>query len=264
MTTDGIQRSQAQFGQAADAYATSEVHATGESLALLLDGIREVVGRAEGPVADSALDIATGAGHTAIALAPHVGRMVATDVTEQMLEKTRELATAAGASNVETAYAAAGDLPFDDAAFDLATCRLAFHHFEDQSRAAAEMARVLRPGGIFGFTDNLTVQDPTAAEFYNAYERLRDPSHNRVLSLANLIGLLEEAGFVVQYFRRLSKEFDFHPWADRQRVGPEGKQALLAMMKEAPAALLPIFAPRWERETMYFSLWEAVIVAAKV
>jgi hypothetical protein len=62
---------------------------------------------------------------------------------------------------------------------------------------------------------------------------------------------------------RLSKEFEFHAWADRQHVSGEAKEKLLAMMRDIPAALEPLFAPRWTNGTMYFSLWEAVMVAEK-
>jgi hypothetical protein len=35
------------------------------------------------------------------------------------------------------------------------------------------------------------------------------------------------------------------------------------MMRAIPSALQPLFAPRWEHGTMYFDLWEAVVVARK-
>jgi len=88
-------RVQSQFGSASDLYATSDIHARGESLALLVELVR--------PQADwQALDVAAGAGHTALAFAPHVAHVVATDLTEQMLAKTAELAAQRGLANVET------------------------------------------------------------------------------------------------------------------------------------------------------------------
>ena len=119
---------QAQFGASSDAYAISDIHAKGESLAILLELVQ--------PQPDwQAVDVATGAGHTALAFAPYVARVVATDLTAEMLAKTAELAAARGLTNVETKPADAEALPFDDASFDLVTCRLAFHHFPNPRQA---------------------------------------------------------------------------------------------------------------------------------
>ena len=72
-------RVRSQFGAAASAYTTS----AGHSDPILL---RRVVELAQPRPSDRALDIATGAGHTALALAPHVAEVVAFDLTQQMLE----------------------------------------------------------------------------------------------------------------------------------------------------------------------------------
>jgi len=249
-------KARAQFGASADAYATSSIHARGESLALLLELVEPQPGW-------RALDVATGAGHTALAFAPHVAHVVASDLTQEMLAKTAELAAGRGLRNLETRTADAELLPFEDASFDLVTCRLAFHHFPNPRRAASELARVLRPGGLLGFTDNIVVADDGAAEYYNAYEKLRHPSHHRVYPLADLEAMFEEAGFRVRATRQLSKEFEFHPWADRQGASDAVKETLLDMMRKLPEVLETLFAPRWEDGTMYFSLWEVVIVGEK-
>ena len=247
---------QAQFGAATDAYATSEIHAKGESLDLLLALVR--------PQPDwRVLDVGTGAGHTAMAFAPHVAQVVATDLTEGMVAKAAELAAARGLTNLETRPADAEVLPFDDASFDLVTCRLAFHHFPNARQAVSEFARVLKPGGTLGFTDNIVVPDKQAAGYYNAYEKLRDPSHHWVYPLARLQAMFEQTGLHVAATQQLSKEFEFHQWADRQHVADADKAKLLEMMRQIPAALEPLFAPRWTNGTLYFSLSEAVIVARK-
>jgi ubiquinone/menaquinone biosynthesis C-methylase UbiE len=246
---------QAQFGPSSDAYATSDIHARGESLAVLLELVQ--------PQAQwQAVDVATGAGHTALVFAPHVAYVIATDLTAQMLAKTAELAARRGLTNLETRPADAEALPFDDASFDLVTCRLAFHHFPNPRQALAEFARVLKPGGVLGFTDNIVVPDKQAAGYYNAYEKLRDPSHNWVYPLVRLQAMFGEAGLKVEATRELSKEFEFHEWADRQHVSDANKE--LEMMRHIPELLQPLFAPRWADGTMYFSLWEAVIVARRV
>ncbi|MFN8458997.1 MAG: methyltransferase domain-containing protein [Anaerolineae bacterium] len=247
---------QSQFGPASESYASSAVHAKGESLAVLLELTQ--------PRPDwLALDVATGAGHTALTLAPHVAWVIATDLTPEMLVKTAELAAKRGLTNVETKPADAEALPFDEATFDLVTCRIAMHHFPNPRQALSEFARVLKPGGVLGFTDNITVPDKQAAGYYNAYEKLRDPSHNWVYPLVRLQAMFEEAGLKVEATRQLSKELEFHDWADRMKVSAANKEKLLEMMRHIPEALQPLFSPRWAEGTMYFSLWEAVMVVRR-
>lgn len=244
---------QAQFGPAAEGYAQSDVHAKGESLTLLLELTQ--------PQPDwHALDVATGAGHTALTFAPHVAHVIATDLTDSMVAKAAQLAADRGLTNVETRQADAEQLPFDDNSFDLVTCRIAMHHFPQPQQAIAEFARVLKPGGVLGFTDNVTVPDKQAAGYYNAYEKLRDPSHNWVYPLVRLQTMFEQAGFEISATRQLSKEMEFQQWADRMQVSAENKAKLLEMMRSLPEALQPLFQPRWADDTLYFSLWEAVIV----
>jgi ubiquinone/menaquinone biosynthesis C-methylase UbiE len=246
---------QKQFGRAADDYAISDVHARGESLGLLLKLVE--------PLSHwQMLDVATGAGHTAIAFAPFVASVIASDITDEMLSKAAELARQGGILNLQTRKSDAESLPFDDSSFDLLTCRLAFHHFPQPQRALAEFARVLKPSGILGFTDNVTVEDADAADYYNQYEKLRDPSHQRVYSGSQLQAMLIDAGFRIRSSTTLSKEFEFHEWADRQRVTHDDKQRLLEMMVRIPDPLRPLFEPRRGEGTMYFSLWEAVVVAS--
>jgi len=254
MPDDIKTRVQTQFGAASDAYATSTIHAKGESLKILTDLIT--------PEPDWVmLDVATAAGHTALAFAPFVSKVIATDITEAMVNKAAEMATQRGLTNVETRTADAEELPFVDNMFDLLTCRIAFHHFPHPRQAVREFARVLKPGGVLGFTDNVTVADKTAAQYYNDYEKLRDPSHYWVPSLEELQEMLTETGFAIEATRQFSKEMEFHDWADRMRVSAEDKEVLLEMMRNIPQSLESLFMPRWEEDTMYFSLHEAVLVA---
>jgi ubiquinone/menaquinone biosynthesis C-methylase UbiE len=254
MSDDLKTKVQSQFGPAADGYASSDVHAKGQSLTVLLDFVRPEAGW-------RMLDVGTGAGHTALLFAPHVAHVVASDLTEPMLAKTAQLAQARGLTNVETRKADAEQLPFEDDSFDLVTCRLAFHHFPEPRQALGEFARVLKPGGLLGFTDNVTVPDRQAGGYYNAFEKLRDPSHNWVYPQVRLEAMFAQAGFSIEKSSQIiMKELEFHEWADRQRVSAENKGKLLEMMRQIPEALQPLFAPRWTDETMYFSLWEVVIL----
>jgi ubiquinone/menaquinone biosynthesis C-methylase UbiE len=257
MQSDDVKtKVQSQFGRSAGGYAVSDVHAKGESLGVLLARVRP---EPEWEV----LDVATGAGHTALSFAPFVRRVVALDLTAEMLAQTRQLADARKLSNIETCRGDAEAIPFPDESFDLVCCRLAFHHFPNPQNALREFVRVLRPGGFLGFSDNLVVEDPQGAEIYNQIEKLRDPSHVEVQSLAGLEQSFRDAGLEVQGSTKLTKEFEFHDWADRQHVSAADKEKLLEMFRALPAELEPLLQPRWADGTMYFTLWEAVIVARK-
>jgi hypothetical protein len=125
------------------------------------------------------------------------------------------------------------------------------------------MARVLRPGGTLGLCDNVCVDDAAAAAHYNAFERLRDPSHHEVLPLARLAALLERTGLTVETTRTVTKTMDFHDWADRMRVSPDDKTRLLAMLRDLPPALVPQLQPTLDAARPTFTLWEAVLVARR-
>ena len=77
------------------------------------------------------MDVATGTGFTAFALAPKVAYVVATDLTPEMVAKAAELAEEQAIDNITFSVAAAEFLPFATASLDLVTCRLAPHHFQD-------------------------------------------------------------------------------------------------------------------------------------
>jgi ubiquinone/menaquinone biosynthesis C-methylase UbiE len=255
--TDAKDLVRAQFGRSAAAYASSDVHARGDSLGLLVELVRPEPHW-------KALDVATGAGHTALAMASHVARVIASDLTAEMLGETARLARERGLTNLETRTADAESLPFPDASFDLVTCRLAFHHFPHPDAAVREFARVLKPGAVLGFADNIAVEDAAGAAAYNAYEKLRDPSHHEVLPLSKLIALVESSGLHVEATRSFAKEFEFHQWADRMHVSDADELRLLDMLRTLPASAVPLLAPRFADATAYFSLWETVLVARRV
>src|SRR5437763_12420964 len=134
------------FSRTAESYVSSFSHKSGDDLERLIE-LGEWDGRQQ------ALDIATGGGHTALAVAPRVARITVSDLTPRMLEKAREYLTAQGATNAEFVVADAERLPFADATFDRITCRIAAHHFPNVARSVQEVARVLKSEGIYLLID---------------------------------------------------------------------------------------------------------------
>jgi len=101
------------------------------------------------------LDIASGPGATAFLLASELGVEVdGVDLGEQSVATANARAAAEGiAGRVRFHVGDAERLPFDGGTFDAVVCECAFCTFPDKPTAAAEMARVLRPGGRLGITD---------------------------------------------------------------------------------------------------------------
>jgi len=98
---------------------------------------------------DFVLDIAAGTGEPGLTIATMVtkGKVIITDLSEDMLEIARENATLKGITNIETKACDVCELPFEDNTFDAISCRFGFMFFPDMLLAAKEMVRVLKPGG---------------------------------------------------------------------------------------------------------------------
>jgi len=229
------ERVSAQFGAVASAYTVSKVHADPEAL-------RQVVELAQPRPTDRALDIATGAGHTALALAPHVAKVVAYDMTEPMLRETARNAAERGLANVSTEQGIAEALPFPDASFDIVTVRQAPHHFADVRAAIREMARVAKPGARIVIVDSSSPEDPALASAWNHIEKLRDPSHVRnysasewraTLAEAGLCVIFEETGFAAED----GGPMDFAAWVRRMNTPADSVAELTRLFRSASPAL---------------------------
>jgi len=96
------------------------------------------------------LDLASGAGSQTLSAARRVGaqgHVVASDISETMLQHVRENARAAGLDNVSTLAGAAEDLDVDGESFDAVICRLGLMLFAEPAKALAAVRRAVRPGG---------------------------------------------------------------------------------------------------------------------
>jgi ubiquinone/menaquinone biosynthesis C-methylase UbiE len=257
---------QERFGAFAPTYATSRPHAKSNSLPRLVE-------LAAPQPQWTALDIATGAGHVALALAPHLAHVVAADITPQMLMVARGLAGERKIANISFAVMRAEALPFADASFDLVTCRIAPHHFDDVRRFVQESARVLKRGGRFGLVDNVS-PDPSmmagdaaalaaAADEFNAFEKLRDPSHHRCLTLAEWRELLSAAGLSERCAELIEKPMVLGPWADQQATGEAIKRELKMRLLGGSPALHAFLRPQEHAGDVDFTLTEAAILAER-
>lgn len=146
-----------------------------------------------------ALDVATGGGHAALALA-HAGyRTVVGDLSPVMLEQACQLLAAAGCE-VERALFPAEEIPFPRGSFRLVACRVAPHHFHDVPAFIRESHRVLEPDGHLLVVDGCAPDaDPETAEWLHRIEKLRDPSHGRLLDRLTWTHQIRAAGFALEH-----------------------------------------------------------------
>lgn len=258
---------QQQFGDKAEAYASSPVHAKGASLDRMVELIE--------PQADwVALDVATAAGHMGHRITPHIRFCIGSDITPSMLPKALKLAAEKGLPHFQASAADAEALPFKDESLDLVTCRIAPHHFPDIPRFVQEAYRTLKPGGILAVTDNIVpstgshkkrdrVAYANAADFINSFEKLRDPSHAVCFSLHQWKSTFAAAGFSLLHTETMRKKMAFEPWAERMRVAPDDKIRLRAMLTQPPELVQAFLTPEFEGDKIEFYLTEGIIIGKK-
>lgn len=223
------------FGRAAEAYVASPTHAKGDDLA-------RVVALAAPAAADVALDVSTGGGHTALALARQAGRVVASDLTPRMLAAARRFIQGSGLTNVDYVVADAERLPFLDATFSIVTVRIAPHHYADVRAAVREMARVLTAGGRLVLVDNIAPEDPALDRHVNDWDKRRDPSHVRAYTASEWRAFLAGAGLRITDLATGQKAHDFASWAERMQMPREARDALERDILAAPPEARAHFA----------------------
>ena len=153
-----------------------------------------------------------------------------------MLATARRLFQTAGLWNAQFVRAGAEQLPFPKASFDIVTTRLAAHHFDDVALAMGQVARVLRPGGVFIFVDTTAPEDLESAAYQDEVELLRDPTHKRIHTERNWAAFIEQAGFRVEKSEVVLKAHDFEPWLERGGEDETTQQRVRTRFLEAPAS----------------------------
>ena len=202
------QHIQSRFAHVAANYRSSAVHAVGVDLDLMVK---------ESPMTPDCvvLDAGCGAGHTAMAFAPHVRRVIACDFTQSMLDQVAALANERAIANVVTQLADVEQLPFPDKRLDIVASRYSAHHWLYPERALAEFRRVLKSGGVFVISDIMAQDDYAQDTFLQCFELLRDPSHVRDYRISEWLRMMESAGFQTEVLHRFDLKLHFATWTKR-------------------------------------------------
>jgi SAM-dependent methyltransferase len=179
------------------------------------------------------LEAACGGGVIARALAARVGSVQGVDLTPAMLEVARREAAARGLGNVTFSLGDATALQLPDAGLDGAITRFSLHHVPVPGRLVAEMARVVRPGGLVIVADHVADEDPDGEAWHQQIERVRDPSHWACLTPARLRALGAAAGLELEHEQLDSYETDFCDWVARGS-GAGATELIEAALREPP------------------------------
>jgi SAM-dependent methyltransferase len=188
----------------------------------LANRVRTLLGPFSG--SELALDSGCGTGALAFALAPLVGEVVGVDTRADFLEAARTVAP----ENVRFVEADSTALPFDYGEFDIAGSMRLLHHVRRPELAISELARVTRPGGRILVMDQLGSVDPLRSLDQDRFERLRDPTHQRLLPDADIRGFLDANDLILVTSEVTPRQVDLERYLElagmpeEDRVGIRG------------------------------------------
>lgn len=224
-----------QFGSQANAYLTSAVHASGRDLQRLAERLSAF------PQA-CVLDMGCGAGHASFTAAQNVEKVVAYDLSAQMLEVVAQAAKEKGLDNILTRQGYAESLPFEDSTFDLVISRYSAHHWHDVGRALREVNRVLKPGGGVIVMDVMSPGHPVRDIWLQTVEALRDTSHVRNYSSGEWLSLINDANLITDTLLTDRLPLEFSSWVTRMRTPEALTEAIRLYQQSASAEVKAYFA----------------------
>lgn len=222
--TDHKQVVDRQFGEQANAYLSSAVHAQGDEFKLLQEAVSKQTHA-------NVLDLGCGAGHVSFQVASFVNKVIAYDLSGSMLEVVAKASQEKQLKNIETAQGVAESLPFADNSFDFVFSRYSAHHWQDLGIALREVKRVLKPSGIAAFIDVVSPEQPLLDTYLQTVEVLRDTSHVRDYSVAEWIRQMGEAGLLVTKHHKQKLRLEFNSWVTRMRTPDVYKNAILSLQQ---------------------------------
>lgn len=211
----------------------------------------------------SVLDIGTGAGFSAFALARRSRSVTALDWRPDFLALARREGIRRRLGNITFVEARPEALPFPESTFDIVTSAAAVHHFADPARAASEMARVCRDGGSVALEDVVASEQAIRSRYHNRLERLRDRSHQRFLSLSEALALLGDAGLVVRRVEVQESVREYNEWVAVTRPPLRRSEHIRHLLQGSVEQDLSGLSVQSEDDTFMFIQQVAWILACK-
>lgn len=169
-----------------------------------------------------AVDIGFGTGFPLIELAMRLGnscKVYGIDPWEVAIRRAEKKIRVYGVSNIEIIRGVAEDMPIDNGSIDLVISNNGLNNVNDLNKALAECSRVMKSGGQFIQTMNL---NDTMIEFYSAMEdvlsefnmkewipNIQKHIYQKRKPLEEVIGLIEENGFVIEKVHRDRFDYKF-------------------------------------------------------
>jgi SAM-dependent methyltransferase len=238
----------AQFGPQAQAYVASAVHSSGPDL----DWIEAYLGdRGDATF----IDVGCGGGHVAYRAAPHVRSVSACDPCSEMVRVVEATAAERGLANLRAVRGPAERLPFDDATFDIAATRFSAHHWGDLDAGLRDVARVLKPNGLFLVADSAAPAKPLLDTHLQAVEVLRDPSHVRNYATGEWVAAFGRSGFVVGEIRAARVRIEFGSWVERMKTPDVAVAAIRRLQSTAPDEVQRHFAIEADGSFILDTVW---------
>jgi demethylmenaquinone methyltransferase/2-methoxy-6-polyprenyl-1,4-benzoquinol methylase len=132
------------------------------------------------------LDVATGTGLVARALARRGCAVVGLDQSEQMLARAREKLSEDPqlANRITFVHGEAERLPFETASFDALTFTYLLRYVDDRPATMSELARVVKPGGRIGMVEFIVPRSWPARPLWRLHTRVGLPAVGRLVSPA--------------------------------------------------------------------------------
>ena len=243
------------WSQRGATYAESAPHKFGPSLPKLLELTRSFP-------TDVCLDVGTGTGHTAAALAPRVKKVYGLDPAEGMMAAAR--AAYGHLDNLEFVSGTSEETGFENDMFDLITARHTLHHHPSMPKTLAELGRVLKPGGRLIIVDEVT-PDASVEAWYHALEVARDPTHGRAYLMEAWRVFIEEAGLEwVVGDAHTVYTLDVESWMTRMKPTLEAAEAVRKLFREADEGARALFNIVYQNDAaVTFDMPMALILAVK-
>jgi ubiquinone/menaquinone biosynthesis C-methylase UbiE len=178
---------------------------------------------------EHALEVAAGTCICGRALAPFVKDITCLDMTEEMLAQGKKLAGESQINNIYFQIGNAEELPYESETFDLVITRLSFHHFVSPKKPFQEMKRVLKKGGKLVVWDMEAAEEPLR-EINDKIEKMRDPSHTRILSREEFEKLFEK-DFALQCEETMLVPVKLKKWMELTATTEDVQKEIIDLMK---------------------------------